>query len=80
MNDQQQLEAAFEQFNAVSSQLIDAYRQLEVQVNVLNAQLDEANSQLRKQRDENAELAERLASLLKMLPAGVVELSPDGRV
>nr|WP_313900540.1 histidine kinase dimerization/phospho-acceptor domain-containing protein [Chromobacterium vaccinii] len=80
LKDQQQLEAAFEQFNAVSSQLIDAYRQLEVQVNVLNAQLDEANSQLRKQRDENAELAERLASLLKMLPAGVVELSPEGRV
>ncbi|MEO9386603.1 sensor histidine kinase [Chromobacterium phragmitis] len=80
LKDQQQLEAAFEQFNAVSSQLIDAYRQLEVQVNVLNAQLDEANSQLRKQRDENAELAERLALLLKMLPAGVIELSSNGRV
>lgn len=80
LKDQQQLEAAFEQFNAVSSQLIDAYRQLEVQVNVLNAQLDEANNQLRKQRDENAALAERLALLLKVLPAGVVELSPEGRV
>ncbi|POZ62388.1 histidine kinase [Chromobacterium alticapitis] len=80
MNDQQQLEAAFEQFNAVSSQLIDAYRQLEVQVNVLNAQLDEANNQLRKQRDENAALAERLGLLLKVLPAGVVELSNLGEV
>ncbi|QEL57881.1 HAMP domain-containing histidine kinase [Chromobacterium paludis] len=80
MKDQQQLEAAFEQFNAVSSQLIDAYRQLEVQVNVLNAQLDEANNQLRKQRDENAALAERLGLLLKVLPAGVVELSPTGVV
>ncbi|WP_434633731.1 sensor histidine kinase [Chromobacterium sp. CV08] len=80
LKDQQQLEAAFEQFNAVSGQLIDAYRQLEVQVNVLNAQLDEANNQLRKQRDENAALAERLGLLLKVLPAGVVELAPDGRV
>ncbi|UTH72660.1 PAS domain-containing sensor histidine kinase [Chromobacterium sp. IIBBL 290-4] len=80
LNDQQQLEAAFEQFNAVSGQLIDAYRQLEVQVNVLNAQLDEANNQLRKQRDENAALAERLALLLQVLPAGVVELSVEGRV
>ncbi|XLM20045.1 sensor histidine kinase, partial [Chromobacterium piscinae] len=59
LKDQRQLEAAFEQFNAVSGQLIDAYKQLEAQVNVLNAQLDEANNQLRKQRDENAALAER---------------------
>ncbi|WP_239690833.1 sensor histidine kinase [Chromobacterium sphagni] len=35
---------------------------------------------MRKQRDENAALAERLALLLKVLPAGVVELSPEGRV
>jgi two-component system sensor histidine kinase FlrB len=80
LKDQEMLEAAFEQFNTVSSQLIDAYRQLEVQVNVLNAQLDEANNQLRKQRDENAELAERLGMLLEALPAGVVQLSADGAV
>lgn len=80
LKDQEMLEAAFEQFNTVSSQLIDAYRQLEVQVNVLNAQLDEANNQLRKQRDENAELAERLGMLLEALPAGVVQLSADGVV
>lgn len=80
LKDQEMLEAAFEQFNTVSSQLIDAYRQLEVQVNVLNAQLDEANNQLRKQRDENAELAERLGMLLEALPAGVVQLAADGVV
>lgn len=80
LKDQQQLEAAFEQFNAVSSQLIDAYRQLESQVAVLNAQLDEANNQLRKQRDENAMLAERLGLLLETLPAGVVQVSAEGVV
>jgi len=80
LKDQEMLEAAFEQFNTVSSQLIEAYRQLEAQVNVLNAQLDEANNQLRKQRDENAELAERLGMLLEALPAGVVQLSADGVV
>lgn len=80
LKDQQQLEAAFEQFNAVSSQLIDAYRQLESQVTVLNAQLDEANNQLRKQRDENAMLAERLGLLLETLPAGVVQVSAEGVV
>ncbi|BEV71900.1 MULTISPECIES: PAS domain-containing sensor histidine kinase [unclassified Paludibacterium] len=78
--DQQQLEAAFEQFNAVSDQLIGAYSQLESQVNVLNQQLDEANNALRRQVEANAELAERLGMLLEALPAGVIELSEDGRV
>ena len=78
--DQKTLEAAFEQFNAVSGQLIEPYNQLEAQVNVLNAQLDEANNQLRKQRDENAALAERLQRLLEVMPAGVVELSAQGEV
>jgi len=78
--DQQQLEAAFEQFNAVSDQLIDAYRQLEGQVTVLNAQLDEANNALRQQVSANAALAERLGMLLEALPAGVLELASDDRV
>lgn len=78
--DQQQLEAAFQQFNAVSDKLIDAYRQLESQVNVLNAQLDEANNALRQQVLANATLAERLGMLLEALPAGVIELSGDGVV
>lgn len=78
--DQLQLEAAFEQFNAVSDKLIGAYRQLELQVNVLNAQLDEANNALRQQVRANATLAERLGMLLEALPAGVIELSDDGRV
>ncbi|UGA36617.1 hypothetical protein JOS77_20270 [Chromobacterium haemolyticum] len=47
---------------------------------VLNAQLDEANNQLRKQRDENAMLAERLGLLLEALPAGVVQVSAEGVV
>jgi two-component system sensor histidine kinase FlrB len=80
LQDQQQLEAAFEQFNAVSDQLIDAYRQLEGQVTVLNLQLDEANQALRQQVSANATLAERLGMLLEVLPAGVLELSGDGQV
>jgi two-component system sensor histidine kinase FlrB len=78
--DEQTLQAAFEQFNAVSGKLIDAYQQLESQVNVLNAQLDEANSALRQQVSANAALAERLGMLLEALPAGVIELSPQGVV
>jgi two-component system sensor histidine kinase FlrB len=80
MPDQQQLEAAFQQFNAVSDKLIGAYRQLESQVTVLNAQLDEANNALRQQVSANATLAERLGMLLEALPAGVIELSGQGVV
>lgn len=78
--DQQQLEAAFEQFNVVSDQLIGAYQQLESKVEVLNRQLEEANSALRQQVLANASLAERLGLLLEALPAGVLELSGDGMV
>lgn len=80
LDDQQKLEAAFQQFNAVSGQLIDAYSQLESQVTVLNAQLDEANNELRRQVSANAALAERFAMLLEALPAGIIELSSEGRV
>jgi two-component system sensor histidine kinase FlrB len=78
--DQQQLEAAFEQFNAVSDKLIGAYRQLESQAAVLNQQLDEANNALRQQVSANAALAERLGLLLEALPAGVLELSDEDQV
>lgn len=75
-----ELEAAFEQFNVVSGELIDAYRRLEQQVGLLNAQLDQANQELRQQLVANAELAERLSMLLEALPAGVVELCADDQV
>ncbi|KZE32725.1 two-component system sensor histidine kinase FlrB [Crenobacter luteus] len=79
-DDRSRLEAAFEQFNAISGELITAYRQLEVQVVQLNAQLEESNRQLRLQLERNAALAERLGLLLAALPAGVVEVSPEGEI
>ncbi|AXK39669.1 sensor histidine kinase [Crenobacter cavernae] len=79
-DDRMRLEAAFEQFNAISGELITAYRQLEAQVVQLNAQLEESNRQLRLQLERNAALAERLGLLLSALPAGVVEVSPEGEI
>lgn len=79
-DDRQRLEVAFEQFNVISGELISAYRQLEMQVVQLNAELEDSNRKLRLQLGENAVLAERLGLLLAALPAGVVELSPDGEV
>jgi two-component system sensor histidine kinase FlrB len=79
-DDRQRLEAAFEQFNVISGELISAYRQLEGQVVQLNAELEDSNRKLRLQLEENAALVERLGLLLTALPAGVVEVAPDGRV
>lgn len=79
-DDRQRLEVAFEQFNVISGELISAYRQLEMQVVQLNAELEDSNRKLRLQLGENAALAERLGLLLEALPAGVVELSPAGEV
>lgn len=79
-DDRQRLEAAFEQFNVISGELISAYRQLEGQVVQLNAELEDSNRKLRLQLEENAALVERLGLLLTALPAGVVEVAPDGKV
>lgn len=77
VQDPHMLEVAFEHFNVVSVELTKAYRRLEQQVGLLNAQLDQANHELRQQLAANAELAERLGMLLEALPAGVIELSID---
>lgn len=79
-DDRQRLEVAFEQFNVISGELISAYRQLEMQVVQLNAELEDSNRKLRLQLEENAVLTERLGLLLAALPAGVVELSSEGAI
>lgn len=74
------LRAAFEAFNTRSDELQDAYRGLQSEVEVLQAQLDAANRRHALEAERNAELAGRLAALLEALPAGVVMLDGDGVV
>lgn len=74
------LEKAFEQFNAVSDQLIRAYQVLEQQAAELNDKLTAANAELTRTSAQHAALAERLGLLLRALPAGVVELDASGSV
>lgn len=74
------LEKAFEQFNAVSDQLIRAYQVLEQQAAELNDKLTAANAELTRTSAQHAALAERLGLLLRALPAGVVELDASGTV
>jgi two-component system sensor histidine kinase FlrB len=76
----QALEGAFQVFNEVSAQLVLSYRQLELQVERLSAELSRSRSERMQQLAEKEKLAERLSKLLDALPAGVVLLDGHGRV
>ncbi len=70
----QELQRAFDVFNQVSQALTLAYRGLQGRVESLTAELAVANGELRRQYEAKEALSERLALLLKSLPAGVVVL------
>ena len=76
----QALETAFQMFNQVSSQLTLSYRELQEQVEQLNAELAESRGERVRQLAEKERLAERLSKLLDALPAGVLLLDSDGRI
>ncbi|MBE9610188.1 sensor histidine kinase [Chitinilyticum piscinae] len=78
--DPQELEAAFSLFAEASKALSSSYADLQQQVVFLTSQLELANGKLREQLDEKAALSRRLSSLLDQLPAGVVEISAEGRI
>ena len=74
------LQNAFEAFNEMSDQLMSSYHQLESQVDRLNRELAVAQGDRLEQFEQNRYLANRLASLLDALPAGVVVLNGKGVV
>lgn len=74
------LEQAFDRFASASGHLIDTYLALQQQVAHLSNQLEAAHQQLSLQGAENTSLLNRLSLLLGMLPAGVLELDPDGLI
>lgn len=71
---------AFTTFNPVIDQLQQANRELERRVAQLSAQLAQANAQGRQEIVEKERLAQRMSTLLSILPAGVVVLDGHGRV
>jgi len=74
------LQDAFEAFNEMSQQLADSYRVLESKVVHLDQELATANNDRLRELTEKERVADRLQSLLKALPAGVVVLDNDGIV
>jgi two-component system sensor histidine kinase FlrB len=74
------LRQAFELFNQMSEQLTDSYSKLESQLHVLSGELAEVSAARMKELKEKERLADRLHSLLQLLPGGVVVLDGNGRV
>ncbi len=74
------LRQAFELFNEMSQQLSSSYENLESQVQLLTGELAEVSAARIKELKEKEGLADRLHSLLQLLPGGVVVLDGNGRV
>lgn len=67
-----ELEEAFEVFSRVSHELDTTYRELESKVAALTTELSNARSERLRELAEKESLANRLASLVSVLPGGVL--------
>jgi|SRR5690554_468741 len=70
--------SALELFNQMSRQITDSYRTLESRVNQLSGELTQETRQRHQELEEKEQLADRLSTLLKALPAAVVVLDSQG--
>ncbi|MFP3977943.1 MULTISPECIES: sensor histidine kinase [Marinobacter] len=78
--DDEAVDSALEMFNQMSRQITDSYRTLESRVNQLSGELSQESLQRQQELEEKEQLADRLSTLLKALPAGVVVLDSQGVV
>lgn len=78
--DDEAVDSALEMFNRMSRQITDSYRTLESRVNQLSGELSQESLQRQQELEEKEQLANRLSTLLKALPAGVVVLDSQGVV
>jgi len=74
------LKQAFSTFNSLSVQLAESYRELENRVSELNSELHETHSDYVAELKAKECIANRLESLLNVLPGGVVVLDGHGLV
>ena len=74
------VDSALELFNRMSRQITDSYRTLESRVNQLSGELSQESMQRQQELEQKEQLANRLSTLLKALPAGVVVLDSQGVV
>ncbi|MEN9464385.1 MAG: hypothetical protein RL217_566, partial [Pseudomonadota bacterium] len=75
-----QLQQAFLYFNEMSQQLTDSYSKLEDRVIQLSGELAQVAQKRMQELAEKERLADRLESLLQILPAGVLILDQYGYV
>lgn len=75
-----ELEQAFHTFNKLSLQLTESYRDLETHVSDLNKELQIAQTDHYRELKEKERIANRLQSLLSVLPGGIVVLDGKGIV
>lgn len=78
--DPAELKRAFHMFNEMSQQLTDSYAFLEGKVEQLSGELATVSAQRLQELAEKERLADRMESLLHMLPAGVLLLDSNGVV
>ncbi|MDN6319799.1 MAG: HAMP domain-containing histidine kinase [Marinobacter sp.] len=78
--DDQAVDSALDMFNKMSRQITDSYRTLESRVNQLSGELSHESLQRQQELEEKERVADRLSTLLKALPAGVVVVDSHGVV
>jgi len=76
----QSLEETFQTFDQLTDSLEANYTSLEDRIAQLQLQLTEVRQKQRQEIAARDNIAKKLSSVLQALPAGVVVLSPDGRV
>ena len=76
----EQLKDAFNLFSSMSAQLSQSYEFLESKVEQLSGELAEVSLQRMQELAEKERIAERLESLLHMLPGGILLLDGEGRI
>lgn len=76
----EQLKDAFNLFSSMSAQLSQSYEFLESKVEELSGELAEVSYQRMQELADKERIAERLESLLHMLPGGILLLDGEGRI
>lgn len=80
VNEDAAVDSALDLFNRMSRQITDSYRTLESRVNQLSGELSAETRQRQQELEEKERLADRLSTLLSVMPAGVVVLDSKGDV
>jgi two-component system sensor histidine kinase FlrB len=79
-DDNEAVDSALDMFNRMSRQITDSYRTLETRVHELSGELSAETQQRQQELEEKERLADRLSTLLSVMPAGVVVLDSKGKV